>query len=158
MFILNFTLLQAILVFMYRELLSYCTYPPPLPERTPFIPVQSVENIHLPQFMSGNVFYQFCLGAGPRATLFPRRTMGVIAAFLGLFDLLPSCVYLVDCPDRFCSSVKASLPWKLKSTSVNEFNNAELERCLSIRISMISEKTRLLYHSRLSPDEITETI
>ena len=86
------------------------------------------------------MFYQICLGAGPRGTLIPKRMMGTFAAFLGFFDSPPSCVCLVDCPEKLCTCLKTSLPGKLKSASVNGFNQAELERCLSIPKSRILDR------------------
>ena len=125
---------------MYRELLSYCASSITVSETDSlsFQCSQFKTHIFL-NFWSGNVFYQICLGAGPRGTLIPKRMMGTIAAFLGLFDSPPSCVCLVDCPEKLCTCLKTSLPGKLNSASVNVFNQAELARCLSFPTSRILE-------------------
>ena len=126
---------------MYRELMSYSTSSITASETysLSFQCSQFKTHIFL-NFWSGNVFYQICLGAGPRGILIPKRLMGTISAFLGLFDSPPSCVCLVDCPEKLCTCLKTSLPGKLNSASVNGFNQAELERCLSIPTSRVLER------------------
>ena len=91
-------------------------------------------------FWAGHVFYQVCLGSGPRGTLIPKKMMGVVSSFLSLFENHPSCVCLVDCPDRLTTCFKTSLPGSLRPTSVNGFGTNELERCLSLPTSRILER------------------
>ena len=91
-------------------------------------------------FWAGHVFYQVCLGSGPRGTLIPKKMMGVVSSFLSLFENHPSCVCLVDCPDRLTTCFKTFLPGSLRPTSVNGFGTNELERCLSLPTSRILER------------------
>ena len=91
-------------------------------------------------FWSGKVFHTISLEAGPRGTLVPKRTTGVISSYLALFDSPPSWICLVDCPDRLCACFQASFSGKLKSSSVCGFNYTELERCLSTPTSRMLER------------------
>ena len=126
---------------MYREMLSYSASSITASETYSLLfQCSQFKTLIFLNFWSGNVFYQICLGTGPRGTLIPKRMMGTVAAFLGLFDSPPFCVCLVDCPEKLCTCLKTSLPRKLKSASVDEFNQAELEQCLSIPTSRILER------------------
>ena len=91
-------------------------------------------------FRAGHVFYQVCLGSGPRGTLIPKKMMGVVSSFLSLFESHSSCVCLVDCPDRLTTCFNTSLPGNLRPTSVNSFGTNELERCLALPTSRILER------------------
>ena len=126
---------------MFRELLQHCVTSNSGNETysLSFQNNQFETHIFL-NFWTGNVFYQVCLGTGPRGTLVPKKMMGVVASFLSLFDVHPSCICLIDCPESLNSCFKASLPGCLRPTSVNGFGPSESERCLSLPTSRILER------------------
>ena len=126
---------------MFRELLQHCVTSISGNETfsLSFQSDQFETHIFL-TIWAGNVFYQVCLGTGPRGTLVPKKMMGFIASFLSLFDKHPTCICLIDCPDRLNSCLESSLPGRLRSTSVNGFSPNMLERCLFLPTSRILER------------------
>ena len=126
---------------MFRELLQHCVTSISGNE-TCSLSFQSdqLETHIFLNFWAGTVFYQVCLGTGPRGTLVPKKMMGLTASFMSLFDKHPSCICLTDCPDRLNSCLKSSPPGRLRPSSVNGFGPNELERCLSLPTSRILER------------------
>ena len=59
---------------------------------------------------SGSMFYQICLGSGPRGLLIPTKILAVISSFFFLFESAPSCIILIDCSARLETCILSSLP------------------------------------------------
>ena len=134
-------LFQAILVYMFRELLNYSV----TAISTSEVYSLSLQCTHTStevyvNFWSGNVYHQVCLGSGPRGFLVPKRLWTVISSFLSLFDTAPPYICLTGCPDRLDSSLTSSLPGNLGPYAINYFGPKELERCLSLPTSRILER------------------
>ena len=132
---------QAILVHMFRELISYCVtaiassgfYSLAL-QQTP------TASFLILSFSSGNVFHRVCLGCAPRGMLLPRKILSLMSSFLSLFETEPTCLSLVDLGDKFGDCLSTCLPGKQPPTVVKTYGPDEFEKSLSLPTSQIIER------------------
>ena len=81
---------------------------------------------------SGNIYYQFCLGSGPRGVLLPKKILTLTSSYLSLFESPPSCLSLINFDERLGATIIASLPGRKRSMVVSGFGPMELEKCLAM--------------------------
>ena len=125
---------QAILVYMFRELISYCVtaiassgfYSLAL-QQTP------TASFLILSFWSGNVFHRVCLGCAPRGMLLPRKILSLMSSFLSLFETEPTCLSLVNFGDKLGDCLSTCLPGKQPPTVVKTYGPDEFEKSLSFQ-------------------------
>ena len=92
-------------------------------------------------FWSGNVFHRVCLGSSPRGLLLPRRILlNLLASFLSLFDVPPSCIALIGVGDKLDDCLSDTLPGAKRPCVVNTFGTTNLETSLALPTVQISER------------------
>ena len=95
--------------------------------------------LHL-NFWSGNIYYQVCLGSGPRGILLPKKILTLISSYLSLFENPPNCLSLINFNERLSTSLSTSLPGRKRPMIVTGFGPTELEKCLAMPTSRILER------------------
>ena len=91
-------------------------------------------------FWSGNIYYQVCLGSGPRGILLPKKILTLISSYLSLFENPPNCLSLINFDERLGTSLSLSLPGRKRPMIVTGFEPTELEKCLAMPTSHILER------------------
>ena len=127
---------------MFRELMHYCVV------TTGITGIFSLSyqssftaNYHYLNFWSGNIYYQVCLGSGPRGIFLPKKILTLISSYLSLLSETPrSCLSLINFDGRLVSSLIASLPGKKRHMIVTGFGPTELEKCLAMPTYGILER------------------
>ena len=98
------------------------------------------KNFLFRSFWSGNVYYQVCLGSGPRGLLLPKRLLSLLSSYFSLSENPPSCLSLVSFDESLATCLTRSLSGKTCPMVVNWFGVTELEKCLSMPTSRILER------------------
>ena len=91
-------------------------------------------------FWSGNVFHRVCLGSSPRGLLLPRRILKLLASFLSLFDVPPSCIALFGVGDKLDDCLSSTLPGAKRPCIVNTFGTTDIETSLALPTAQIIER------------------
>ena len=91
-------------------------------------------------FRSGNVYYQVCLGSGPRELLLPKKLLSLLSSDFSLSENPPSCLILINFDERVATCLNRSLPGKCRLMVINWFGVTELEKCLAMPTSKILER------------------
>ena len=128
-------------IYMFRDLLNYCVTSISVSGSYSLsVQYTSTHNYVYVNFWSGSVYYQICLGSGPRGLLIPKKILRVISSFITLFDSVPSCISLIDCSARLEACLLSSLPGQRLPSALCSFGPTEFERCLSVPTSKILER------------------
>ena len=91
-------------------------------------------------FWSDHVLHRVCIGGAPRGILLPRKIFSLIAAFLGLFETMPTCVALIRFDDELNECLTSSLPGVRPPSTVNSYGPTEFERSLITTTVQIFER------------------
>ena len=128
-------------IYMFRELLNYCVTSISVSGSYSLsVQYTSTHNYVYVNFWSGSVYYQICLGSGPRGPLIPKKILTVISSFITFFESVPSCISLINCSARLEACLLSSLPGQKLPSALCSFGSTEFERCLSVPTSKILER------------------
>ena len=95
---------QGMLVYMFRELISYCiTHITSSGNYSLVLQRSPTHSFLFLSFWSGNIFQQVCIGTGPRGVLVPKKILILISSLLSLFESPPNCISLVDMEEKLSS-------------------------------------------------------
>ena len=123
---------QGMLVYMFRELISYCiTHITSSGNYSLVLQRSPTHSFLFLSFWSGNIFQQVCIGTGPRGVLVPKKILILISSLLSLFESPPNCISLVDMEEKLSSCLTSVLNCDPKPSIVNSFSPAEFEKCLA---------------------------
>ena len=134
MFYPYFVCSQALLAYMFHELMFYCTRSVEESSFFSFELVKGViEDLLFLNFWNGNSLQRICLGAAPHGFLVPKVTLRLIAAFYSLFDRSPICLSTVGFDDKLFSSLVLHLKLKKKKVIRSlTFRPKDLEKSLAL--------------------------
>ena len=126
---------------MFRELLSFCVtssassgaYSLALQH----LPTQSIVVL---SFWSGSVYHRVCIGSSPRGMLLPRKVLNLLASFLSLYEVPPSCVALIGAGAKLDDCLTSTLPGEKRPCTVNTFGPTDLEASLALPTAQIIER------------------
>ena len=120
-------MLQGILVYMFRELVSHCVSMITTSGHYS-LAMQHTSTVSFVMlcFWAGNVYHRVCLGGAPRGLLLPRKVITLVSSFLSLFETYPTCVALIDFDDKLSDCLTASLPGSHHPTIVHTFGPRSL--------------------------------
>ena len=134
-------MLQGILVYMFRELVSYCVS---MVTSSGYysLAIQHTSTVSfvMLRFWAGNVYHRVCLGGAPRGLLLPRKVIALVSSFLSLFETYPTCVALIDFEGKLSECLIASLPGSHCPTIVHTIGPKEFERSLATPTVQIIER------------------
>ena len=132
---------QGMLVYMFRELISYCiTHITSSGHYSLVLQRSPTHSFLFLSFWSGNIFQQVCIGTGPRGVLVPKKILILISSLLSLFESPPICISLVDMEEKLSSCLTSVLNCDPKPSIVNSFGPAEFEKCLATPTAKIIER------------------
>ena len=132
---------QGKLVYMFRELISYCiTHITSSGNYSLVLQRSPTHSFLFLSFWSGNIFQQVCIGTGPRGVLVPKKILILISSLLSLFESPPNCISLVDMEEKLSSCLISVLNCDPKPSIVNSFSPAEFEKCLATPTAKIIER------------------
>ena len=126
---------------MFRELMHYCVVTTGITGifSLSYQSSSTVNYLYL-NFWSGNIYYQVCLGSGPRGILLPKKILTFISFYLSLFESPPSCLSLVNFDEQLGAKLFASFRGRKRLMVVSGFGPMDLEKCLAMPTSRILER------------------
>ena len=125
----------------FRELISYCiTAISPSGFYSLALQQTPTASFLILSFWSENVFHRICLGSALRGMLLPRKVLSLVSSFLSLFDVVASCLDLVNLGDKLGDFLSTCLPGKQPPTVLRPFGPEEFEKSLALPTSQIIER------------------
>ena len=77
---------------------------------------------------------------GPRGMLLPRKIINIVASFLSLFEVMPTCVCLIGFGDKLVDCFTTCLPGLKSPSAISSFGPNEFERTLAGPTTQITER------------------
>ena len=133
--------LQGVLVYMFRELMDFCVRTISTSEHYS-LAIQNTPTASyvILCFWADTVLHRVCIGGAPRGKFLPRKIITIVASFLTLFEVMPSCVCLIGFGDKLVDCFTTCLPGLKPPSAINSFGPNEFERTLTGPTTQVIER------------------
>ena len=91
-------------------------------------------------FWADTELHRVCIGGAPRGMLLPRKIINIVASFLSLFEVMPTCVCLIGFGDKLVDCFTTCLPGLKSPSAISSFGPNEFERTLAGPTTQIIER------------------
>ena len=91
-------------------------------------------------FWADTVLHRVCIGGAPRGMLLPRKIISIVASFLSLFEVMPTCVCLIGFGDKLVDYFTTCLPGLKSPSAISSIEPNEFERTLAGPSTQIIER------------------